>query len=270
MLEPTRLYLRPIKALGQNFLVNSSIAEAEAEHSAGKNVLELGSGYGILTRELCKRANRVVSVELDKNLSAIIKHELKGGNLKLVNKDFFEASEEELELKDTDIMISNVPYRLSSRVMEFLLEHRLQAVLCLQKEFVQHMLAEPGSRNYSKLSVFFQLCFSHTRMLAVPRGNFRPMPKVDSVIIYMKPKGPPIGESEKRVINALMQHKKKTVRNALVDSEKNLGKSRAKLDEVAASLKEREMRVFKLSPLEIHEVAKRVSIGMSSTRPVSA
>ncbi len=251
------MYLRPIKSLGQHFLINGSVAEMEAEHARGKNVLELGPGYGVLTRELCKRAKRVVAVELDRNLFLVLKSELQYKNLKLINKDFFSVSDDELRIGDTDIMISNVPYSLSSRVIEFLLDHRLQAVLCLQKEFVQHMTAKPGTRDYSRLSVMFQLGFSHTTVAKVSRGSFRPMPKVDSAVIYVKPRGSETTEGEKRVINALMQHKKKTVRSALVDSCEYIGRGADEIREMCEGLKDKDRRVFKLEPQELLGLAEK-------------
>lgn len=261
MLERAQVYLKPIRALGQRFLVNKQVAEIEAEHARGKCVLELGPGYGVLTRELCKRAKRVVAVELDRNLYTMLKHELSGNEekLKLINKDFFEASDEELELEKVDIMVANVPYKLSSKTIEFLLEHNLQAVLCLQREFVQHMVAKPGTRNYSRLSVMFQLGFSHTKLVEVSRGSFRPIPRVDSMVIYIKPKGAWVGEGEKKIINAMMQHKKKSVRNALVDSSEYLGKTNAEMRAAADTIAERESKVFKLSPEEILGIAKQLN-----------
>lgn len=258
MLERTQMYMRPIKALGQHFLVNKAVAEVEAEHARGKKVIELGPGYGVLTRELCRKAKRVVAVELDKNLASVLKSKMRARNLRVINKDFFEATDDELSIRDTDIMISNVPYKLSSRVIEYLLDHRLQAVLCLQKEFVQHMAASPGTREYSKLSVMFQLGFSHTKLVNVSKGSFRPIPRVDSVVIYIKPKESPIGDIERRVINAMMQHKKKSVRNALADSSELIGMTAAEARDAAQDLKEKDSKVFKLSPDEILAVADRV------------
>lgn len=270
MLERSQAYLRPIKSLGQHFLVNTAVARAEAEHARGKNVLELGPGYGVLTRELCRKARRVVAVELDRNLFAVLKSELKKKNLHLINKDFFEASDEELRMADTDIMIANVPYKLSSRTIEFLFEHRLQAVLCFQKEFVQHMTAKPGTPSYSKLSVMFQLGFSHTKLIEVSRGSFRPVPKVDSVIVYIKPRGQMPEGREKEVINAIMQHKKKTVRSAIVDSCRQLRIDAETARSVADSLDESGARVFKLSPEEVLNVARKIATATSSRAPVSA
>ncbi len=269
MLERTQIYLKPIKAMGQHFLVNRSVAEVEAEHARGKRVLELGSGYGVLTRELCRHAKRVVAVELDKNLFRALKGGMKEKNLQLMNGDFFEMSDSELGLEDTDIMIANVPYRLSSRVIDFLLEHRLQAVLCLQKEFVQHMMAKPGTRSYSRLSVMFQLGFSHTKLVDVSRGSFRPIPRVDSVVVYVKPRGTGIDATERAVIEAIMQHKKKTVRNAIIDSASALGTDNVRARKIADGLQDGESRLFKLDPERIAAIAKQVSTGMSSTVPES-
>ncbi len=228
-------------------------------------MLELGPGYGILTRELCSRAKRVVAVELDRNLFAMLKHNMQNENLKLIGKDFFKATDEELELADTDIMIANVPYKLSSKVVGFLLDHGLQAVLCLQKEFVDHMTAKPGSRNYSKLSVMFGLCFSHTRLIPVLRGSFRPSPKVDSVIIYMKPKaGAKPSAVEMRLIDAMMQHKKKRLKNAIIDSRRHFAITEKELGAIADSMPEKDERVFKLPPEKILEIARALSTRTSS------
>jgi len=71
MSERNPVFLKPIRSLGQNFLINEAVAKIEAEYAEGKNVLELGPGYGILTRELCARAKRVVAVEIDKSSSTI-------------------------------------------------------------------------------------------------------------------------------------------------------------------------------------------------------
>ncbi len=261
MLERDQVYLRPVKSLGQHFLVNRAIAQMEAEHARGKRVLELGPGYGVLTRELCKKAKRVVAVELDKHLYTALKGGLTYRNLTLINGDFFKKSGEELKLADTDIMIANVPYNLSSKTIEFLLGHRLQAVLCLQKEFVQHMTAEPGTRNYSRLSVMFQLGFGFTKIASVSRGSFRPMPRVDSVVIYVKPRGAEISEKEKAVISAMMQHKKKSVRNALADSRESLGVSAADIDLILEDDEQKDEKIFRLSPEQILAISMKVGRG---------
>ncbi len=266
MFERRQVFLRPRKSLGQCFLNNRYIAVPAAEHARGRRVLELGPGYGMLTRELCRFAKSVVAVEIDRNLFSALSRE--GiGNLRLVNKDFFKASDDELGIGQVDIMISNVPYDLSSKVIDFVIGRRLEAVLYLQKEFVERMTASPGTRNYSRLSVMSQLCLSITKIMDVGRGNFEPVPKVDSALVYMKPKAVSISDEDREAIALLMQHKKKTVRNALRDSFRHLAGGREAADALAQRLAEKDERVFKLSPDELLSLAKRIGPTLRSTAP---
>lgn len=252
------MYIRPKKSLGQNFLVSESIARAEAAHAESMNVLEVGPGYGILTKELLKRARMVVAVEKDADLCAILSSEISSRKLRLINKDFLDASPEELGLPSIDIMISNIPYNLSSKTIGFLIRSRLQAVLCLQREFVDHMLAMEGTRDYTKLSVVSRLSFSMTRIMEVKRGNFRPVPKVDSAIIYLKPKAGAPSEDESRLIGLIMQHKKKGVRRAIMDSSSYLGVEKEVLSRVCVEIGAGDEKVFKLPPVMVLEIAKRL------------
>ncbi|MGC8676318.1 MAG: 16S rRNA (adenine(1518)-N(6)/adenine(1519)-N(6))-dimethyltransferase RsmA [Candidatus Micrarchaeia archaeon] len=253
------LEFKPKKSLGQSFLVSRHVAEIEAAHASGKNVLEIGPGLGILTKELCSVAKKVVAVEIDPLLYSNLRHSIRAENLKLLNKDFFKTEAEELELGSTDIMIANIPYKLSSKTIAFLHRHRLQAVLCLQKEFVEHMLAKPGTHKYSKLSVMSQLSFSMTKIADVPRGNFRPVPKVDSSVVYIKPKGE-ISADEEQMISRIMQHKKKTLRNAVIEALESAGMRRDDASKAAERIagKTPEERVFKLEPTALLELAKEM------------
>ncbi len=246
------------KKLGQVFLINRGVADAEAAHAEGKVVIEIGPGMGMLTKALCMEAKKVIAVEKDFRLYTILKHELPLKNLVLINKDFLRTTDEELELDRADIVISNIPYYLSSSVVGWLAEKRMQAVLCLQKEFVEHMLAKPDTRSYSKLSVFTSLLFRVTKIMDVPKGNFRPVPKVDSAVIYMKPLERRISKRELEIIGLIMQHKKKTVRNAILDSHAYLGMEKGALTRIAGKVQHGGSRVFKLSPEEILRIAKEL------------
>ncbi len=248
------LQQRPKKSLGQNFLVNRKIAEAEAAHAAGKIVLELGAGYGTLTSELCKKAKKVVAVEKDEGLFDTLKAELSAKNLKLIKGDFFDV-ESEIEKEHVDIMIANIPYNLSSRVIGWLEQHSLPAVLCLQKEFVEHMTAKPDTSKYSKLSVIAALEFRIVKIMDVSKGNFNPVPKVDSAIVLIEPSGRKVSEEENRLISMLMQHKKKKLRNAIYDSRKELGLSDEMARSIAEATEHNADRVFKLEPAVLLKIA---------------
>lgn len=250
--------MRSKRRLGQVFLINDKIASIEAAHSADKTVLEIGPGTGILTRALCREAKRVIAVEKDFRIYTILKHERISGNLVLINKDFLDVTDSEIGLEKIDMVIANIPYSLSSSIIGWLAEKHMQAVLCLQKEFVDHMLAAPDTRDYSRLSVITSLLFRVTKIISVPRGNFRPIPKVDSVVIYMKPTREPLTDRESELVGLMMQHKKKTVRNAIIDSRSKLGAGRDELSRIAEKVHHNSQRVFKLTPAEILGVAKEL------------
>lgn len=256
------------RALGQNFLVNRDIAQAEAEHAHGKRILEIGPGHGILTSELCERAKSVIAVEKDPNLFRELKNGLNFKNLELINADFLK-SKGKLKTEDIDMVISNIPYSISSEVIGWLVREGKEAVLCLQKEFVERMLAKEGTSEYSKLSVFSALSLSITEIMDVPSGNFNPKPEVDSEIIYIKPRKERLNQEQEEIISALMQHKKRTVRKALIDSRKSFGLTKEKMSEISELTNMGEMRVFNLSPKELLGLSDKImAIRKSSRAPV--
>ena len=254
------------RELGQNFLVNRAIAESESEHAHGKVVLEIGPGKGILTAELCKRATKVIAVEKDTFLYSQLKRELQLPNLVLINADFLKLDLTEADIDEIDIVIANIPYGISGKVIEWLSENKKEAVLCLQKEFVMRMLAKPGEAEYSKLSVFSHLSLKTTEIMPVPRGNFSPSPNVDSEIIYARPTGIEIPKGERDVIGLLMQHKKKTLRNAVIDSRKFLGLGKEDASELAESLDNKKERVFSMSPTEILDATGKILDSIQKTK----
>ncbi len=246
------------KKLGQVFLANAHVARAEAEHAHGKRVLEIGPGRGILTRELCRNAKSVVAVEKDKRLYDYLWLTLKSGNLRLLNADFFRLSDTELDLDGIDILIANIPYNLSSKTVGWIIEKGKEAVLCMQKEFVEHMLAGPGTRKYSKLSVISALRLSVTEIMPVPRSYFFPVPRVDSEVVYIRPKTLNISRAEENAISCLMQHKKKRLKNAIEDSRLSLGIERNSAAALASAVATPDERVFKISPERLLTIARQI------------
>ena len=252
------------KRLGQNFLVNTGIAKAEAEYARGRAALELGAGLGALTKELCAVAKRVVAVEYDKRLFDLLASTLSEKNLELVNADFFEPGTGKFE--GAEIMVSNIPYNLSSKTLAWLGERDIPAVLCLQKEFVEHMLAEPGTGKYSRLSVVTKLRFSVHEIMDVPASMFYPRPRVDSKIIYIKPSGAGIDKKSLDTISLLMMHKKKKIRNAVIDSSAAMGMSKASAAKLADSLACKDMRAFQMEPDLLLKTAMKINERTEGTR----
>ncbi len=246
------------KKLGQNFLINREIACREAEHAHGKTVLEIGPGHGILTRELCARAKKVIAVEKDSVLFSDLRRNLDFGNLELINADFLKLGRS-IDREGIDLLIANIPYGISGKVIEWLSENGKEAVLCLQKEFVRRMLAKEGGREYSMLSVVCALQFSITEIMDVPAGNFNPVPRVDSEIIYIRPRAERPAAKHLEIISALMQHKKRTVRKALIDSRAHFNATKERMAEIAAMIRQCNERVFMLRPAELLRLAEGIA-----------
>ena len=250
--------IRASKRLGQSFLMDIGIAKAEAEYARGRRVVELGAGLGILTGELCGVAKSVLAVEYDSALFELLSLNLKAKNLKLVEGDFFKLDGKLFD--GADIMVSNIPYNLSSKVLMWLGERSMPAVLCLQKEFVRHMLAEAGTSNYSRLSVVAKLQFQIYLLMEVSASRFYPKPKVDSAIIYLKPNGRRIEKKTLDMIGLLMMHKKKKIRNAIIDSDKALGIGKEEAAEIAGRMGGEDARVFQMEPEALLTAAEKIDM----------
>lgn len=232
------------KRLGQHFMVDGRVLQREVEYAGveGKEVLEVGAGTGNLTKVIAEKAERVIAVEKDRQLLPVLFAELsRYGNVEVVCADILK-----MDIPSVDVIISNVPYSISSPLVFRLPEAEFShAVLCMQREFVDRMVAMPGTPEYSRLSVMAQLQFEIEVLEYVPRMAFRPMPKVDSAIVRLRKRGY-VDEVDGRIINALFQHKKKSVRAALSNSHSFLGIERERFKEIKD-----ERKVFKLSLEEI-------------------
>ncbi len=246
------------KELGQNFLINEKIAGIEAEYGIDKVVLEIGPGRGILTKMLQRVAKRVIAIEKDTGLYYnLLSDFYNSKNVRLINADFFKLSGSDVEIDKVDIIISNIPYSLSSKTIDYIIKHKIPAVLTLQKEFVDRMLAKEGSRDYSRLSVITSLNLNVKKIIDVPRGNFNPIPKVDSAVVYIEPKQEVV-EYDDKYINLIMQHKRKTLRAAILNTSRNLKVSKGRVKDFINDIKENNTRVFCMSPYEIVNVTNKM------------
>ncbi len=205
------------KSLGQCFLEDRNILRLEAQLAKpeGKTVLEIGAGDGRLTEALLERKpKKIIAVELDRKFASLLREKFAGQPVEILEADVMEA-----ELPPADVIIGNIPYYISSGIVFRLKDLRFQhAVLMVQKEFAEKMVARPGDGNYGRLSVTAQLNYDVVVERKVLRHLFRPVPKVDSAIILLKPRGITLTAFQENVIRSLFQHRNKTARNALLDS----------------------------------------------------
>lgn len=219
---------RPRRSLGQNFLVHPPTVDriiAAAELTAADLVLEIGPGLGVLTERLLDRAGRVVAVELDRDLAGRLADEMAGrDNFTLVVGD---ATKVELGSHWADWagpvkVVANLPYQVTTPVLQRLLLEPVpfeRAVLMVQREVAERMMASPGGRVYGSLSVLVQYWCEPRLVTIVPPGAFRPVPKVESAVICLHRRAQPAVAVPAPlffpVVRAGFGQRRKTLRNAL-------------------------------------------------------
>jgi 16S rRNA (adenine1518-N6/adenine1519-N6)-dimethyltransferase len=208
--------VRPSRKLGQHFLLWEDLAHRMVEYAdirPEETVLEVGPGLGMLTEALLRRTDRVVAVEVDPRLCSYLRRRFAG--LELLEGDILR-----IDLPPFDKVVSNLPYEISSPFTFRLLELPFKrAVITYQREFADRLVAPPGSRSYSRLSVKAYYRCTATIVETVPRTAFWPRPEVDSAVVQLDARPPPFRVDEAsfhRVVDALFSHRRKTALNALL------------------------------------------------------
>ncbi|OGZ61476.1 MAG: ribosomal RNA small subunit methyltransferase A [Candidatus Spechtbacteria bacterium RIFCSPLOWO2_01_FULL_46_10] len=191
LLEKYRI--RPNKLLGQNFLINESVAGSLVETAGiGKNdtIVEVGPGTGTITKLLAEHAGRVIAVEKDRRFIPILKEELKAlKNIEVVNDDILGFNPARYEIRDMRYkLVGAPPYYLTARLFRhFLQDTPVQPVLIaliIQKEVAQNIIAKPPDMNLLAVSV--QLYGESKIEKIIKKGSFWPSPRVNSALITVK------------------------------------------------------------------------------------
>ncbi|HEX9678839.1 rRNA adenine dimethyltransferase family protein [Nitrososphaera sp.] len=171
--------------LGQHFLVDQSVLEKIVQACVlGKTetVCEAGTGTGVLTKEMCSRAGRVVSYEVDGQLFRQAKL-MQIANLELVNRDLFR--EHDIEF---DVFVSNLPYSKSRDAFEWLAARKFdRAIVMVQKEFAEKLCSRPGDKYYRAITTIASYCFAIEPLFDVGRDAFEPRPNVESTVLKITP-----------------------------------------------------------------------------------
>lgn len=219
------------KSLGQNFLINPSVCPKMAELSgadSGVGVIEVGPGIGVLTNELCRLADKVVAIELDRRLLPVLEETLSEyENLKVINDDILKIDLHNLireEFGGMDVIVcANLPYYITSPVIMKLLEDKLpisSITVMVQKEAAQRICAGVGTRQSGAVTVSVNYYAAPKMLFSVSAGSFMPAPKVDSAVIRLDIlKEPPVmvGDEGKffSVVKAAFSQRRKTLANSL-------------------------------------------------------
>jgi 16S rRNA (adenine1518-N6/adenine1519-N6)-dimethyltransferase len=183
------------KRFGQNFLHDTTLIGRLVEAVApqrGDRIVEIGPGQAAITAPLIARAGHVTAIEIDRDLAAALRHQFGEDKLSLLERDVLRVDFRALsqQLGGPIRIVGNLPYNISSPILFHLLEAADVIVdqhVMLQKEVVDRMVAECGSKIYGRLSVMLQARYRMVRCLKVPPGAFHPAPKVDSAVVRMVP-----------------------------------------------------------------------------------
>ncbi len=251
----------PNKLLGQNFMIEPLLYSKMTKYaklSQSDVVLDVGAGFGFLTRFMASKCKAVVAVEKDPKIAEALRALVKDlGNVIVVNGDVLKAS-----LPDFHKVISFPPYYLSSPLTAWLFEQTLDcAVIILQTEFASRLVASIGGEEYGWLTVIASSTGKIELFDEVPRTMFYPQPKVDSVIVRFTPlKTLPFKVKDKkffiRLVRWLFTQRNRKVSNAFVSFLKNtqkLNKKEAK--GWAAKIPFADKRVRDLAPQDFGELA---------------
>jgi 16S rRNA (adenine1518-N6/adenine1519-N6)-dimethyltransferase len=261
------------KRFGQNFLIDQNIVQkivASANLEESDWVLEIGPGLGALTTLMAQVAKRVVAMEIDRDLVAILEELIQEPRIKIVEGDALALDWAELlqgagwqgePLK----LVANLPYYLTTPLIMKALESDLpfvDVVVMVQREVADRILADPASKDYGVLSLAVQYYAQPSLVLKVPRTVFMPAPNVDSAVVHLQPRPPQVEAPKEQlfeVIRASFQQRRKTVRNALKPLVAEWGLSSEDLDRALAAVQlEPTIRGERLSLEDFNRLTKEL------------
>jgi 16S rRNA (adenine1518-N6/adenine1519-N6)-dimethyltransferase len=236
---------------GQHFLIDDQIIEqiiGYANISPSETILEIGGGTGNLTRKLAPLCHRLLVVEADQQLAQTLRT--------IPGIDVLHGDALRVELPPFDKTVSNLPYQISSPLTFRLLKYPFKCgVLMYQKEFALRMVAAPGSKDYSRLTVCLSFKSTVKLLGRVPKIAFSPRPTVDSMIVQLIPTKPRFAvlseEFFHRFVRALFTQRRKTLKAALLVTAHLLNLH--DVEQVISQIPQRCLvrRPYELSPEEI-------------------
>jgi 16S rRNA (adenine1518-N6/adenine1519-N6)-dimethyltransferase len=224
------------KSFGQNFLIDQNYVRkiiSALNPQKGETIVEIGAGRGALTEKLVESGANVIAIELDKDLIPFLRDKFESsGNFKLVEADalkvdFIELTETGDQRPKTKLA-ANLPYNISTAILQNLIGQRdafSEMILMFQREVVERIAAAAGNSERGFLTVLTEAFLEIEKLFDVPPNAFRPVPKVWSAIVRLKPKENVEIENEdlfRQIISAGFAQKRKTILNNLKNAPQNL------------------------------------------------
>ena len=183
------------KRLGQNFLHDPSVIRrivSGLELATTDSVLEIGCGTGALTRYMVSKPQQFIGVELDKSLFQGLAEQYSSPSTLFLNQDILRLDLSELMQKPRKVkVLGNLPYYISSPIIEWLGKQSgmiESATIMLQTEVADRLMASPGNKEFGVLRLVASYYFTVSKLMDVRPGAFRPVPKVSSTLLRLKPK----------------------------------------------------------------------------------
>lgn len=244
------LGIKPIG--GQHFLdtdigIRELLKEADTH---GKTVLDIGAGTGNITEEI--EAEKVYAVEKD----TVLAESLEGRRFEVLNRDFLEMEVPE----DVEFLVGNLPFEISSDILEKTGKAQLPAAFIVQEELADKVVAEPGDSEYNFFSFMMKYYFVPVKAGVISSGNYYPEPDVETAVLKLFPNRKRHGIDQENeedflgFVKALFTHKRKKVRNAFVDARNILGMEKNKAKKLRDELPHSEKRVNRLEIVEMKEL----------------
>ena len=227
--------IRPKKHLGQHFLTAAptihKIVDA-LKIGADDDVIEIGSGLGVMTHLIARRARRVFAIERDQELIEIARKEFDSDNIVWIQSDILKLTPRDI-LKQEDIgakspsirakIVGNIPYNISTPILFWMLDHRealSRGVIMVQKEVGLRVVAPPGGKDYGIPSVLIQAFADCEKLFDISPKSFTPPPRVTSTVVQIdfRKENPKIGNEARfrAVVKGAFGKRRKTLRNALL------------------------------------------------------
>jgi len=224
------MHIQPKKRLGQNFLVDKNMQRKIIEScgfTSADFILEIGAGTGELTKLAAKKVKKIYALEIDFSLCNSLESSLAGSsnNIEVICQDILKLDLKKrfIRLKKRLKIIGNIPYYISSPIVEHLFKFREQidtVFITVQRELAMRMTARPGSKEYGSFSCFVQYYTEPKIILNIKKTCFFPRPKVDSCFLKMAIRRQPLlAKKEERllfkIIRAAFNQRRKTLKNSL-------------------------------------------------------